>query len=126
MEGARWYSELKQRRERRAPTFQLPSDPGPGKDVQKEGPDVLSNIRAYKFWQQPTLTKPYVSLPSAAEDFTAVFGMGTGGTPRLWSPEIGIPTRSREKFQSRIIEIVGETNARKNILHQTFRVISTG
>ena len=90
---------------------------GPENAVQEEGPDVLSNIRAYKSWQQPTLTRPYVSLPSAAEDFTAVFGMGTGGTPRLWSPEIGIPTRGREKFQFRIIEIVGETNARKNLLH---------
>ena len=36
--------------------------------------------------QRPTLAGPDVQLPLAAEGLTAVFGMGTGGTPRLWSP----------------------------------------
>ena len=33
--------------------------------------------------QRPTLAGPNVQLPLAAEGLTAVFEMGTGGTPRL-------------------------------------------
>ena len=33
--------------------------------------------------QRPTLAGPIVLLPLAAEGLTAVFGMGTGGAPRL-------------------------------------------
>jgi len=49
---------------------------------QKRGPVLLSKNRAMT-WQRPTLAGPNVQLPLAAEGLTAVFGMGTGGTPRL-------------------------------------------
>ena len=39
-----------------------------------------------KTWRRPTLARPCVLLPSAVQGLTAVFGMGTGGTPDLWSP----------------------------------------
>jgi hypothetical protein len=32
---------------------------------------------------------PEVTVPSAQEGLTAVFGMGTGVTPPLWRPESG-------------------------------------
>ena len=53
--------------------------PGP---LKKGGPAPLSKNRAIT-WQQPTLAGPNVLLPLAAEGLTAVFGMGTGGAPRL-------------------------------------------
>ena len=37
-------------------------------------------------WQRPTLPPHYKAVPSALEGLTSVFGMGTGGTPPLWSP----------------------------------------
>ena len=37
-------------------------------------------------WQRPTLTEPIALLPLALHRFTAVFGMGTGGSNALWSP----------------------------------------
>ena len=38
-------------------------------------------------WQRPTLARPFVKLPSALQRFTSVFGMGTGGSTALRSPE---------------------------------------
>jgi hypothetical protein len=32
------------------------------------------------FWRRPTLARPIAVLPSGLQRFTAVFGMGTGGT----------------------------------------------
>jgi hypothetical protein len=61
--------------------------------------------------QRPTLAGPIVLLPLAAEGLTAVFGMGTGGTPRLWSPGSGIP-RLRDKWQKVQGLEGGEINAR--------------
>ena len=43
--------------------------------------------QAQLFWQRPTLARPFVKLPSALQRFTSVFGMGTGGSTVLWSPE---------------------------------------
>ena len=40
-------------------------------------------------WQRPTLAGPIVRLPLALRRFTSVFGMGTGGSTALWSPEAG-------------------------------------
>ena len=40
-------------------------------------------------WQRPTLTEPIALLPLALHRFTAVFGMGTGGSNALWSPGAG-------------------------------------
>src|SRR5579864_5463594 len=39
------------------------------------------------FWRRPTLARPIAVLPSGLQRFTAVFGMGTGGTTALLSPE---------------------------------------
>jgi hypothetical protein len=41
------------------------------------------------FWRRPTLARPIAVLPSGLQRFTAVFGMGTGGTTALLSPECG-------------------------------------
>ena len=57
---------------------------------KKRGPVLLSKNWAIT-WQRPTLAGPNVLLPLAAEGLTAVFGMGTGGTPRLWSPRSESP-----------------------------------
>ena len=57
---------------------------------KKRGPALLSKNWAIT-WQRPTLAGPNVLLPLAAEGLTAVFGMGTGGTPRLWSPRSESP-----------------------------------
>src|SRR5437763_14770372 len=40
------------------------------------------------FWRRPTLARPVAVLPSGLQRFTSVFGMGTGGTTALLSPEI--------------------------------------
>jgi hypothetical protein len=39
------------------------------------------------FWRRPTLARPVAVLPSGLQRFTSVFGMGTGGTTTLLSPE---------------------------------------
>ena len=39
------------------------------------------------FWQRPTLAQPRDALPSGLQRFTSVFGMGTGGSTALGSPE---------------------------------------
>jgi hypothetical protein len=41
------------------------------------------------FWRRPTLARPIAVLPSGLQRFTSVFGMGTGGTTALGSPECG-------------------------------------
>ena len=38
-------------------------------------------------WRRPTLARPVAVLPSGLQRFTSVFGMGTGGTTALLSPE---------------------------------------
>jgi hypothetical protein len=40
-------------------------------------------------WRRPTLARPIAVLPSGLQRFTSVFGMGTGGTTTLMSPECG-------------------------------------
>ncbi len=52
---------------------------GPARSCQHAGP---------QFWQRPTLARPVAVLPSGLQRFTSVFGMGTGGSTALWSPEI--------------------------------------
>lgn len=44
-------------------------------------------IPGFLFWRRPTLAQPIVALPSGLQRFTSVFGMGTGGTTALGSPE---------------------------------------
>ena len=39
------------------------------------------------FWRRPTLARPVAVLPLGLQRFTSVFGMGTGGTTALLSPE---------------------------------------
>ena len=46
-------------------------------------PDAALTTSGSKTWRQPTLAGPNVQLPSAARGLTAVFGMGTGGTPGI-------------------------------------------
>ena len=49
-------------------------------------PDGI-NPPGIQFWRRPTLARPVVALPSGLQRFTSVFGMGTGGTTALGSPE---------------------------------------
>ena len=43
-----------------------------GGQIKKPGDDLLSH--------------PQRAVPSARQGLTSVFGMGTGGSPALWSP----------------------------------------
>lgn len=45
----------------------------------------IKNVR-----RRPTL--PPKAVPSALKGLTSVFGMGTGGTPSLWSPDVALHT----------------------------------
>ena len=49
-------------------------------------PDELNSPGTW-FWRRPTLARPIAVLPSGLQRFTSVFGMGTGGTTTLMSPE---------------------------------------
>ena len=42
----------------------------------------------FLLWRRPTLARPVAVLPSGLQRFTSVFGMGTGGTATLLSPEL--------------------------------------
>src|SRR5256885_14849626 len=53
----------------------------------KEKPSHLNQVAG--FWRRPTLARPIAVLPSGLQRFTSVFGMGTGGTTALVSPECG-------------------------------------
>jgi hypothetical protein len=55
---------------------------------ESEMPDEI-NSPGILFWRRPTLARPVAVLPSGLQRFTAVFGMGTGGTTALLSPECG-------------------------------------
>src|SRR5437588_5495985 len=50
-------------------------------------PDEI-NSPGILLWRRPTLARPVAVLPSGLQRFTSVFGMGTGGTTALLSPEI--------------------------------------
>ena len=56
------------------------------------------------FWRRPTLARPVAALPSGLQRFTAVFGMGTGGTTALLSPEVraGLAFRCFAATQARV------------------------
>ena len=47
----------------------------------------MINSPGFLFWRRPTLARPIAVLPSGLQRFTSVFGMGTGGTTTLMSPE---------------------------------------
>src|SRR5438309_11306694 len=55
-------------------------------ETTKEKPRHLNQVAG--FWRRPTLARPVAVLPSGLQRFTSVFGMGTGGTTALLSPEI--------------------------------------
>lgn len=58
--------------------------------VGKKRPALSYSLKAgHITWQRPTLTEPIALLPLALHRFTAVFGMGTGGSNALWSPGAG-------------------------------------
>ena len=48
----------------------------------------MANHEEGGFWQRPTLAQPRDALPSGLQRFTSVFGMGTGGSTALGSPEL--------------------------------------
>ena len=54
--------------------------------VEKEVAPLLEGSGA-KYWQRPTFARPIDALSSGLRRFTSVFGMGTGGTTALISPE---------------------------------------
>jgi hypothetical protein len=55
--------------------------------MEKQNPELLSEPGVHQLWQCPTLAQPLDALPSGLQRFTSVFGMGTGGTTALGSPE---------------------------------------
>ena len=62
-------------------------------DVRKKPAE--RNPAGFLFWRRPTLAQPIAVLPSGLQRFTAVFGMGTGGTTALVSPECGTAQAAR-------------------------------
>src|SRR5205814_8463696 len=58
-------------------------------------PQQIQNLLGFLFWRRPTLARPIAVLPSGLQRFTAVFGMGTGGTTALLSPECGTARAAR-------------------------------
>ena len=55
--------------------------------TKTKNPKLLSEPGVHQLWQCPTLAQPLDALPSGLQRFTSVFGMGTGGTTALGSPE---------------------------------------
>lgn len=58
----------------------------------------MANHEEGGFWQRPTLAQPRDALPSGLQRFTSVFGMGTGGSTALGSPEYEPRTMTRAGF----------------------------
>src|ERR1700730_5584778 len=56
---------------------------------QNKTPSTFGDMLGALFWRRPTLARPIAVLPSGLQRFTSVFGMGTGGTTALVSPECG-------------------------------------
>ena len=59
----------------------------PATTGQKKSPLFGKPKRGEINWQRPTFARPFAALSSAQQCFTSVFGMGTGGSTALWSPE---------------------------------------
>ena len=54
-------------------------------------PDLYSVWGSYySIWRCPTLTWGIPTLPSALRHFTSEFGMDSGRTTALWSPEYSV------------------------------------
>ena len=53
--------------------------------IKKPGDDLLSH--------------GLPAVPSAQEGLTSVFGMGTGGTPLLWSPDLHCHSDSPHEYR---------------------------
>src|SRR5687767_1776612 len=66
-----------------------------GWGCKKEVAPLLEGSGA-KYWQRPTFARPIDALSSGLRRFTSVFGMGTGGTTALISPE-GCSRRDRHR-----------------------------
>ena len=47
----------------------------------------LSFQSGRRYWRRPTFAQPIEALSSGLQRFTSVFGMGTGGSTALGSPE---------------------------------------
>ena len=52
------------------------------------------------FWRRPTLARPIAVLPSGLQRFTSVFGMGTGGTTALLSPDLATLNLNGSEFNA--------------------------
>src|SRR2546430_13902854 len=70
------------------PSQRLPDEPDK-KVTPRGGARSTAAGRQEKFRQRPTLPHGNRAVPSALEGLTAVFGMGTGGTPPIKPPESG-------------------------------------
>ena len=64
-------------------SFGLAADRARVGNVQKSKKPDGMNPSGFLFWRCPTLARPVAALPSGLQRFTAVFGMGTGGTTAL-------------------------------------------
>ena len=53
-------------------------------------PQYCYNGVGYSIWRCPTLTWGIPTLPSALRHFTSEFGMESGRTTALWSPEYSV------------------------------------
>src|SRR5438067_9057233 len=68
------------------PSQRSPDEPDK-KATPRGGARSTAAGRQKKFRQRPTLPHGNRAVPSALEGLTAVFGMGTGGTPPIKPPE---------------------------------------
>ena len=61
---------------------------------EKQKPQTIqSGVSCFRFnsiWRCPTLTWGNPTLPSALQHFTSEFGMESGRTTSLWSPEYSV------------------------------------
>ena len=66
------------------------------------------------------------AVPSAPEGLTSVFGMGTGGTPRLSSPaKVTLLTSSARVQREMLVDAVVSDCGCRTLLDKAERIIST-
>ena len=80
----------------------------------RKSPAVGFPAAGLLFWRRPTLAQPIVALPSGLQRLTSVFGMGTGGSTALRSPEM-----NREFVRDSSLETNATVIDRRNNLQRT-------